>query len=315
MKCTITLKDYFQDWIEMYKKPLLAVATYKKYENTAKHIKKLFGDINITKLDPTIYQKAINIFAETHAKATVTCLHKQIHACLLDAIDEGIITKDPSRKAIITGRFKPTSKEKYLHYSDWKTLVNHTYMSSNIMDQVIFLAAMTGLRYAEVLGLTWDNVNYEKGLLTINKTWDYKYHQGFLGTKNKSSERVIDIDRNTVFMLRSLQEYVSHDNPNNLMFHYTSGKELFSTTTNKHLVSLCHDANIPIITFHSIRHTHASILLFQGVSILAVSKRLGHSNVTTTQEIYLHIIKEMQERERESILHTMEEALYRSLDK
>ena len=68
---------------------------------------------------------------------------------------------------------------------------------------------------------------------------------------------------------------------------------------------LCEKANIPVISFHALRHTHASILLHAGVSIASIAKRLGHANTTTTQEVYLHIIKELEEKDNDKVMQCM----------
>ena len=82
---------------------------------------------------------------------------------------------------------------------------------------------------------------------------------------------------------------------------------LISKTGNSRLATLCRHANIPTISIHGLRHTHASLLLFQGVSVLSVSQRLGHANVTTTQETYLHIIKELETKDNRKILKHLKE--------
>lgn len=74
---------------------------------------------------------------------------------------------------------------------------------------------------------------------------------------------------------------------------FVNGK-CFNSTTNNRLKALCKKAEVPVITVHGLRHTHASVLLGAGVSIASVSQRLGHSNMATTQKVYLHIIKELE---------------------
>ncbi|MDE1550046.1 tyrosine-type recombinase/integrase, partial [Jeotgalibaca caeni] len=77
---------------------------------------------------------------------------------------------------------------------------------------------------------------------------------------------------------------------------------LQNTTINNRLKVLCERVQIPVITIHSLRHTHASLLLFAGVSIASVAKRLGHSSMTTTQETYLHIIQELENQDNDKII-------------
>jgi len=304
-----TLYKYFKTWIETYKEPVVAHATYIKYENTLKQIEKYFGETTIKQITATSYQQVLNEYAKTHGKLTVACFHKQIKACLLDAVDEQIIKVDPTRKAVITGRKKETEKIKCLDYDEWKKLVMATYNTSYIRDQIIYLAAVTGMRYAEVLGLTWDNVDFQNNKLTVNKTWDYKYHKGFIPTKNEGSIRQMDIDDKTMTMLRNLYDERAIDDENARIFVYTEGKQLYSANTNKYLSELCESIGIRNISFHSLRHTHASILLYQGVSLMAVSRRLGHANTATTQNIYIHIIKEMENKEKELILQIISKGI------
>ena len=303
----MTLCQYFETWMETYKKPLVVHATYVKYTNTLKQIKGLFGETTLDQITATTYQRALNEYAKTRSKLTVSHFHKQLHACLLDALDERIITQDPARKAIMSHRKKERNKVKCLDYAEWKALIEATYNTDNIRAQLTYLSAVTGLRYAEALGLTWDNVDFKNSKLTVNKTWDYKYHSGFIPTKNKGSVRQIDIDDKTVAMFDRLYaaQQGSADNPYDLVFPYTEGKQLYSASVNRYLTLLCADIGVRNISFHSLRHTHASVLLYSGVSLMAVSRRLGHADTTTTQKVYLHIIREMENREKGLILQAL----------
>jgi len=312
MNQELTLDQYFRTWIETYKEPIVSKATYVKYQNTLKQIIKYFGEIPLSQITTTSYQKALSEYSKTHAKLTVSCFHNQIHACILDAIDEEIIKTDAARKAVIFGRNVEKEKIKCLDYDEWASLVKATYNTDNIKDQIIYLSAVTGLRYAEILGLTWDCIDFANRKITINKTWDYKYHRGFIPTKNKGSKRTIDIDDNTIRMLLVHQEKqkTSIINPLNLVFLYIDGKQLYSANINRYLLILCENLSIRNISFHSLRHTHASVLLYQGVSIMAVSKRLGHSNTATTQNIYIHIIKEMENKEKTLIIKVLDNVFH-----
>ncbi|WP_238316016.1 tyrosine-type recombinase/integrase [Nosocomiicoccus massiliensis] len=79
-------------------------------------------------------------------------------------------------------------------------------------------------------------------------------------------------------------------------------RRIFNSTINDYLKRKCKDAGIPVISIHGLRHTHASLLLFAGVSIASVSRRLGHSNITTTQQTYLHIIRELENKDNHKMM-------------
>lgn len=86
---------------------------------------------------------------------------------------------------------------------------------------------------------------------------------------------------------------------------FVNEKRIFNSTVNNRLKKLCEKAKIPPISVHGLRHTHASLLLFGNVSIASVAQRLGHSSMTTTQETYLHIIKELEAQDSEKIMQQM----------
>lgn len=127
-------------------------------------------------------------------------------------------------------------------------------------------------------------------------------------TKTKSSIRKIAIDEQTVFKLK---EYLKlHEFKNNQpIFMNKKDHILVSAEINKSLTNKLESLNIPRITFHGLRHTHASILLYKGVSVLSVSRRLGHSNITTTQSTYLHIIRELQSQDQDKIISILDNAI------
>lgn len=305
-----TLAHYFQQWMETFKKPAVASVTYVKYQNTHQHIVSYFGDIKLQTVTRQTYQTVLNKFAISHAKRTTAGFHKQIRAAVLDAIEEGIVTVDFTRKAIITGREKKSEKTMFHSYSEWKKLIKYTGThSSNSYNFIIYLSAMTGLRFAEILGLTIKDIDFKNKLISVNKTWDYKYHTGFQSTKNKSSIRTVDIDSKTLKVIREVIRNRKFKNPEQKICVDDSDNLPVSATINRHLDKLCNKLNISLISFHGLRHTHASILLFKGVNILSVSKRLGHKDVTTTQSVYLHVIKEMEERETKLIMKIMTTAL------
>lgn len=305
-----TLAYYFKEWMETYKKPAILPVTYIKYQNTYRQILIYFGDIRLDEITRQTYQKAINQFAKSHAKRTTAGFHKQIRAAVLDALEERIIQNDFTRKAIITGRNKSKNKAVFLSFSEWKTLLRYTgEHSNNHLNFIIYLSAATGLRYAEVLGLTVADINFKQKNISVNKSWDHKYHTGFKTTKNNSSIRLVDVDSETLKVIRNVFHSRGYKKADQKICEDNLGKLPVSATINRYLEKLCHKLEISPISYHGLRHTHASILLFKGINILSVSKRLGHKDVTTTQTVYLHVIKEMEERETKLITRIMREAM------
>ncbi|AKP67176.1 tyrosine-type recombinase/integrase [Companilactobacillus ginsenosidimutans] len=294
-----TLVSYFDRWINVYKKGKVSEITYNKYQNTSQHASELFGNLKLKEITKLIYQKKLNEFGKTHARRTVSCLHKQLRACILDAIDERIIVSDPTRKAVIVG-IDPPKKLKSLNYNQWKKLVSNLNTNRSA-EMIIYIACVTGMRYGEIVGLTVNDFNYSRSTLHINKTWDYKYKTGFKKTKTKSSNREIIIDKSSANKLR---QYIRKSNltSDDLLFMDSKKHVMVSAEINKVLTGKLKDLKIPRITFHGLRHTHASILLYKGVSTLSVSRRLGHSSVSTTQSTYLHIIKELEYQDQDKII-------------
>ena len=80
---------------------------------------------------------------------------------------------------------------------------------------------------------------------------------------------------------------------------------VYNLTVNNILARHCKECNIPVISIHGLRHTHASLLLFTGVSIASVARRLGHSSMTTTQKTYLHIIQELENKDIDLVMRSL----------
>ncbi len=132
------------------------------------------------------------------------------------------------------------------------------------------------------------------------KHWNYKESGGFLPTKNKSSVRKIQLDWQTISRFASLVQGLDKNKP-----IFVFKEKIFNSTINDLLARRCKKANIPIISIHGLRHTHASILLYAGVSIASVAKRLGHSSMNTTEQIYLHIINELENKDIDLVMRSI----------
>jgi integrase len=294
----LLLSEYFLEWIELYKGGAIRPITLRKYYNSQKHLEHLAPNLKIADLTRKSYQSLLNDFALTHEKQTTMDFHHQIKSAIFDAIDEGLLTINPTRKVVIKG-IKPRNKRpRYLNQFEVQALIRQMDLSEDInWDWFILLIIKTGLRFSEALALTPKDFDFSTQKLTISKTWDYKSSKGsFQETKNTSSKRKIQLDWQTAMQFSQLTRNMDDET---LIF---VKKRVYNSTVNNRLQTLCQSANIPKISIHGLRHTHASLLLFAGVSIATVARRLGHSSMSTTQETYLHIIHELENQDNDKIM-------------
>ena len=292
--------EYYAKWITVYKKGAIRQVTMDKYLMTQKWLEKLIPDLKICDLNRIAYQQLLNDYAEYHERQTTMDFHHQLKGAVLDAVDEGLIDRDPTRKAIIKGKAPSTKKIKYLNQFELHTLLASLELKDEVnWDYFILLVAKTGMRFSEALALTPKDFDFYHQTLSISKTWDYKGAGGFQPTKNKSSVRKIQIDWQSVIRFSELVKGLPDDHP-----IFVDGK-VYNSTVNDVLSRHCERCNIPVISIHGLRHTHASLLLFTGVSIASVARRLGHSSMTTTQKTYLHIIQELENKDIDLVMRSL----------
>ena len=296
----ILFYDYYEKWIKVYKEGAIRKVTLEKYYMTHRWLKKLIPELKICEMTRINYQQLLNDYALYHERQTTMDFHHQLKGAILDAVDEGLLDRDPTRKAIIKGKTPAAKKIKYINQFELHTLLNNLNLKSEISwDWFILIVAKTGLRFSEALALTPKDFDFGRQSIFVSKTWDYKGDGGFLPTKNKSSVRKVQIDWQTVIQFSELIKGLPEDKP-----IFVNGK-VYNSTVNDILARYCKKANVPVISVHGLRHTHASLLLFAGVSIASVARRLGHSSMNTTQKTYLHIIQELESQDVDLVMRSL----------
>lgn len=292
--------DYYEKWIKIYKEGAIRKVTLDKYKMTLRWLRKLIPDLKIKDLTRISYQELLNNYALEHERQTTMDFHHQLKGSILDAVDEGLLDRDPTRKAIIKGKTPSVKKVKYINQFELHTLLDTLELKNEISwEWMILLIAKTGLRFSEALALTPADFNFSRQSISVSKTWDYKGDGGFLPTKNQSSIRKVQIDWQTVIQFSQLIKDLPEDKP-----IFVKGK-VYNSTVNGVLERYCKKAEVPVISIHGLRHTHASLLLFAGVSIASVARRLGHSSMNTTQKTYLHIIQELENRDVDLVMRSL----------
>lgn len=294
-----TFYDYFKEWVNLYKVGAIREVTLQKYYMTEQRLFELAPSLRMKDLDRYAYQKLLNEYALTHEKQTTMDFHHQLKGAILDAVDDGILTQNPTRKIVIKGKEPRVKKAKFLNQYEVQRLLKELNLSDEVnWDWFILLTVKTGLRFSEALAITPEDFDFQNQKINVNKTWNYKNTKGFFQpTKNESSNRKIQIDWQLAMQFSQL---IKNKEPEKPIFVKS---RVFNSTINNRLKVLCNKADVPTITVHSLRHTHASLLLFANVSIASVANRLGHSSMTTTQETYLHIIQELENQDNEKIIH------------
>lgn len=289
------------DWIKLYKEKAVRKVTLDKYYLTHRKIKELAPELHMNELTRQSYQKLLNNYAATHEKQTTLDFHHHLKAALVDALDEGLLEHDPTRRAIIKGVDPSNKKNKFLNLYELQKLLRHLDLGDELnWDWFILLVSKTGLRFAEALALTPEDFDFERQQIIVNKSWNYKTPIGnFQKTKNESSNRAVMVDWHLMNQFKSLIRNKESDWP----IFVPHNKRVFNSTVNDLLEKYCYKLDIPTISVHGLRHTHASLLLYEGVSVASVAKRLGHANTTTTQETYIHIIEELENKDNDKVLH------------
>lgn len=298
--------DYFERWIKDYKEGVVRHVTLIKYHMAAKRLREIAPNLRMKDLTRNSYQNILNEYALTHEKTTTSDFHHQLRASLVDAFDDGVLERDISHRAVIKGKLPTINKcVKYIGKKDLEKLLEVLELGSEInWDWFIMLVAKTGLRFEEALALTPEDFDFNNLRLNINKAFDYKLTNTFCKTKNESSVRTILLDFRTAMQFENL---IKGMNVKERIFKLGKGEKIYSSTANDRLRKLCLKAGIPVITIHGLRHTHASVLMYEGVTLSTISRRLGHSSMATTQNVYLHMIRELECKDESKIMASMME--------
>ncbi|WP_461243708.1 tyrosine-type recombinase/integrase [Secundilactobacillus muriivasis] len=302
-----TLPEYMQLWYDTFKAPTISATTQKRYANTLKVVAAKFVGQKISEISRTQYQQFLNEFGQTHSIASSQKLHSQIRASIRDAVDDGIITKDFTNRAKISGADGKNEADKYLDKDDMVKLITdlkHDINARHPSKTMALVSLYTGARYEEISALQWKDISEKFKTLSINKAWDNDTND-FKPTKNKQSNRVIPVNDEFFEIMtqywHSFQE-VASPNPHQLVFVTPKGKIPSSNAVNDSLHNALTRIHAKQITFHGLRHTHASYLIYAGISLYAISKHLGHANFNVTLSTYSHVFSELEAKENKAMV-------------
>jgi integrase len=310
------VEKYFDDWLEIYKKPYVKPMTYTLQEqNVRLNILPRWGNYRLKDLTRNEYQKWINGLREHYSEGTVRRIHSIMSSALTDAVHEfKILRASPLQKIKIP---KDTNKiDKVQFFTKYqldsflnvlKTPVKNAKYQASIQYLALFtLLARTGLRIGEALALTWEDIDLDNCRLDVNKTLVYPLNSTpYISTpKSKTSHRSIKLDSVTAALMkryRTNQKEVClrYENYNsskqNAVFHQHEGRWLRTNIVREYFKEVCKRTDLPVLSPHALRHTHAVHLLEAGANIKYVSERLGHASVKVTADTYLHVTKKIED--------------------
>lgn len=309
-----TFSDYFKYWYETYRKPKITEVTEGTYNHVSSVIDHYFSNVNIKQITRSSYQQFITEYGKEHAPITVRKVNGIIRACVKNAIYDDVLKKDFTYNITFVANKDKEFKVENLSISEIKLLINYVYdrlSPQRISYYMIFTALLTGARLSEIAGLTWEDINFNFKTININKSYDYRHPNTFKATKTVSSNRIIKANEILLKSLKKLKKN-SHGNHNDLVFiNRSNGLVPSSNAVNKALRFCMKKLNIEKkdFHFHSLRHAHVAFLLSQGVDIYAISKRLGHSNISITMEVYAYLIDETKNKNDKKILNSLDKLL------
>lgn len=289
----ITFAEYFIQWAKIYKEPSVSAGTWKNYQQVHKTVVEYFGEKKIKDIRPSTYQQILNKMGKRYYKVTLYKYHHKMRSAVKHAVADGLISNNFTDLAIIVSdKDGKDEANKFLSENEYKKLLDDLKIDiKKYRYMQIYLVAVTGMRIGESLGLTWQDIDFENGWLSINKTWNIYTNNDFAPTKNKQSIRKIPIDKTTAKLLKDYQQDWQSNKWNRLFLtpHHADINRLLKKLVGRP------------VHIHSLRHTYASYLLSHRIDVQTVSHLLGHKNVLITLNTYAHLLQEQKDQDMQKV--------------
>lgn len=321
LRTDMTLPELYREWLDLKILPSdRSDVTKSKYLMRKNVIIRLFGDKKISKIKPSEYQRIMNEYGKKVSRKHLGRLNSNIKSSIHMAIADKIVIEDfTAYVELFSSKQGQETEEKYLHTEkDYQTVLIYLkakfdYQNS-IVPYIIFFLFKTGMRFAELVGLTWEEIDFEKEEIRTYRRYNTATHQ-FTGPKNKTSVRSIPItaDMLKVFaFLKKMQEKTNKElgisNKNNLVFqHFGYVHDMPDiATVNKAMKIMLTELDIcPIITTKGARHTYGSYLWHNGIDLGVIAKILGHKDISMLVEVYGHTLQEKIDEEFLAVKHLL----------
>lgn len=304
----LTVEGYLLQWLEDYCSHLspATVAGYKRY--IVNHIIPSIGSIKLQKLKPINVQRFYNDEKDSgYSNTTILQEHRILRKAMSDALKNDLIEKNPLDMVDAPRKsdFAPSVYNEE-HYAALLAVAVGT-----IFDIPVLLAGVLGLRRGEVFGLRWNNIDLEAGTLCITQTMVPAGGQIHIKEpKNESSKRTITIPESLIKVLKQhkktqLRERAKNDGKFNIDDCFVcckeNGQPVDPASFSRDFKTLLEKNNLQHIRFHDLRHFSATMMLKRGINTKIAAQRLGHSTPSTTQNIYQHVLADMEKEGAEKL--------------
>lgn len=303
--CAMKFSEWLDIWLEEYltgRSPL-TVSTYEGY--CKNHINPVFENLRLDSITPIHVQKFINNLANSDlSPKTIKNIHGILHRCLQQAVLIGYLRTNPADicnlPKIVKSKITPLSDEEITLFIQQLKKIHHPYATLYIF------TLFTGMRQGEVLGLSWDDVNFRRNIIYVRRQLRRLRGKGegyeFASPKDNDSRIIRPADA-VMTMLK--HHYIKQqeqklaagclwENPDNLVFTNEFGKHLVHVTVYKKFKQVVSELGIPNCRFHDLRHTYAVVSLENGDDIKTVQENLGHATAAFTLDVYGHVNERMR---------------------
>ena len=314
---SLKFSEFTEIWKRDYGSKELAPSTYKRYCRMLEtRLLPYFGHFYINKIKPTDIMKFYDLLEKDTqlvrkkgnngsktkkplSGKTILEHHRLLRAMLHKAVYWQLIVANPAERVQPPKARKPKRKS----YDDEQTkmlLENLELLPSEDTKYkvAIILTVFTGVRLGELMGLEWTDVDFKNGIISINRSSQYLSDMGVFTKvpKTESSIREIAIPEFIIFLLEDYKLWYEEQKSiygelwtnSDRLFVQADGKPMHPSTISKWFVKYVGQIGLPVINFHGLRHTNASLLVAQNIDIAVISARLGHAQISTTLDFYVH---------------------------
>ena len=296
-----TVEKFLDGWLEDSVKPSVREQTYKTYESTVRlHIIPVLGKIALDKVTPQDVQRMMREAAKKGFTAThIAYCRTILRIALNKALKWGLVARNVAALADPPKRQRYDAQ--YLTVDEARRFFK--VVRSDRLEALYVVTTTLGLRKGEVCGLRWQDIDLDNGELTV------RYQLQRVGGKKQLVEPKTDRSRRTIalppFVVSALRAHevrqradrkwaASKWQEHGLVFTTSIGTPLEQSNLSRAFHSLLDTAGIPRQRFHNLRHSAATLMLAQGVEAPAIMAVLGHSHISTTINLYAHVMPEVK---------------------